>query len=149
MKKYISIFILVAVALVALVAVQAKAESLVYSTSIDTNTLGQNGAVTHDKVGINKAVIKLKNIVIHQNGTVPQTVTFYKNWTTTTAATAFDTFYVPATAGNYYPYGQNILSQAAGNVDIINAPYFTVRTSSDNCGAITGRPTISVLYNIQ
>ena len=146
MKKYISI-IMLAVAIMAIVAIGAKAESFVYSTTISTNVLGLGGNVTADKADIKLATVRIKQIVVHQPTTTAQTVWVYDNWTSTTAATKVDTYYIPGTAGNYPLYGTGILSTRANdNADIINMPYFAIRTST-NAAVLNGLGcTVTVLY---
>ena len=91
--------------------------------------------------------VRLDEIVVHQPTTTAQTVWVYDNWTSTTAATKVDTYSIPGTAGNYPLYGTGILSTRANdNADIINMPYFAIRTST-NAAVLNGLGcTVTVLY---
>jgi hypothetical protein len=122
--------ILIMMALIAIASIFAHAESFIYSTTVSTLSVGPR-AEALNVAGINLSTVRVKNIIIHQTGTTEQTVTIYKNFTSTTAATAVATFVVPGTVGIYYPLGEFAPNTSAGNYDIINMPYFAIRTSTD------------------
>ena len=117
-------------ALIFLFTILAQAESFIYSATVSTLTAGPL-AEKENVAGISLSSVKVKNIIIHQTGTTAQNVTIYKNYSSTTAATALATFAVPGTVGIYYPLGQFAPNTSGGNYDIINMPYFAARTSTD------------------
>lgn len=118
MKK---LYLAIAVALI-MAPVVAFADTIVNfspTTQIVTSTT--------TTAGINKASVRIKFIGINQPSTVAQTVTFYKNASTTTTATAVFTATIPGTVGAYYPIG----TEALGDITAPNLPYFSVKTSTD------------------
>lgn len=120
----------------------ATAETLIYSTQVSTLPAGPL-AETLNVADINLSKVQVKNLIIHQTGTVEQTLTIYKTFTSTTAATEVATFAVPGTVGIYYPLGQDSVSTTGGRNDIINLPYFAVRTSTD---VVAAACYMTVLY---
>ncbi len=114
----------------AVITPYAHAETLIYSTQVSTLTVGPLAEATN-VADINLSKVQVKNIILNQTGTAPQTVTIYKTFTSTTAAVLVATFAVPGTVGIYYPLGQDSVSTTSGNNDVINLPYFAIRTSTD------------------
>lgn len=125
-----------------IIPIIAQAETLIFSTQISTLTAGPL-AEAANVADINLARVKVKNIIINQNAAVEQTITIYDNYTSTTAATLIATWAIPGTVGIYYPLGQDSVSTTGGRNDIINLPYFAVRTSTD---VTTAASYITVLY---
>ena len=126
------------------VPIIAQAETFIFSTQISTLTVGPL-AEAENVADINLSRVKVKNIIIHQTLAVEQIVTIYKTFTSTAAATLVATFAVPGTVGIYYPLGQDSVSTTGGNNDIINLPYFAVRTSTG--GPNSGASYMTVLYD--
>lgn len=126
-----------------IVPIIVQAETLIYSTQVSTLTVGPL-AEAANVADINLGRVKVKNIIIHQTQAVEQTLTIYKTFTSTTAAELVATFAVPGTVGIYYPLGQDSVSTTGGRNDIINLPYFAVRSSTD---VTTAASWVTVLYD--
>lgn len=109
-------------------SVIAKNYDTFYSiaTSTQTATLG-----TPD---INERQVRIKQIIITNAGTA-QDLTFYKNATSTTTATAVMKISVPASTPVYIP------SNLVDDNDYLDIPYFAVRTSTS-----TNSANVLVLY---
>lgn len=122
-----------------------QADSEWYSVTGSTVVLGQGGDSTADPVNISGRC-DVKHIVIYQTGVIANTVSFYKNWTSTPAATLVATVYIPGTVGIYYPLGENIISTTGGNNDIIKMKNFAVRAAPDSVGVASDTVKITVLY---
>ena len=124
MKVMRTIFLIVLACMV--LAPVVRAESKMYSAAVSTFTLGQEGSITHDVVGVS-GVVRAKRIVVDQTTTNAMWLYVYKNWTSTTAATEIARMYVPATVGTYDLLGP--ISNALGNFDILNMPNCAFRQS--------------------
>jgi prepilin-type N-terminal cleavage/methylation domain-containing protein len=124
--------------------IAAKAETLIYSTQVSSLTVGPL-AEAENVADINLSKVQVKNIIIHQTGTTAQDLTIYKTFTSTTDAEAVATFAVPGTVGIYYPLGQDSVSTTGGRNDVINLPYFAVRTSTRGV-VVPGACYVTVLY---
>jgi hypothetical protein len=96
------------------------------ATSTDTATLG-----TPD---INKKNVRIKQIIITNGGTA-QDITFYKNATSTTTATAVMTINAPASTPVVFP------SNLVDDNHYFDIPYFAVRTSTS-----TNKANVLVIY---
>lgn len=138
MKKMIILTLSLVLAFTGLVC----AESSMYSVLVSTKVLGQAGPATRDVVGIS-GIVRAKRIVLHQTTANAQYVIFYKNWTSTTAATEVFRYWLPATVGQYEPFGSSVLSTALGNYDILNMPNFAVRQTDTD---VTHAVWINLLY---
>lgn len=128
--------ILMVVALMATVAMFAKAESFVYSTYAGTGTLSATPVGQPGNTLMISGVVRLKQVVVHNSTGAAQTVTLYKNFTSTTAATAVDTWVIPATVGMTFPWGSDVISSALGNFDIVNCPNLSVKTDAANADKV-------------
>ena len=123
----------------------AKADSEWYSATVSTSVLGLGGPIADDPVNI-EGKCDVKQIVIYQTVTVPNTVSFYKNWTSTTAATLVATVYIPGTVGIYYPISQNLISTSGGKYDIIKMPDFAVRAVPLSVDVASDTVKVNVIY---
>jgi hypothetical protein len=128
--------IMIVAMLLGLVSAFAKAESFVYSGHASTGTLTGSAAGKPGNTKVITGVCRIKQIVVHQNYAVKQVLTLYKNFTSTTAATVVDQWTIPATVGMYYPWGDQVISNALGNFDIVNCPDLHVKT--DYTGDVGG-----------
>ena len=149
MKRFmtleIMVVIMVLIALAMIFPKVAQADSEWYSVTCSTRVLGQGSDITQDPVNIS-GKCNVKQIVIYQTGTMPNTVYFYENWTSTTAATLVATVYVPGTVGEYYPLGINSISTIGGNYDIVKMPNFAVRATPDSLHVTSDTVHVTVLY---
>ena len=128
MKKILSIFTFMAIMCVITGFAHASSDlsQVVTSTYAVTGAssphISATGAITPDIAGTSK----IMQIVIDQPSTVEQTISFYEYGASSDTINLVGTYTVPGTAGLYYPFGTNALS----NLDGIKWRDFVVRTST-------------------
>lgn len=118
-------------AIVALVGIsKVYAEDYIFSCVASNSVITDSSTLTAQ---INKSSVKIKGLTIINPTAQAQTVSVYKNATSTTAVSLVASFPVPATADYFYPLGSSIwLDSALGTADYLNVPYFAVRTSTSS-----------------
>ena len=135
MKKLIASFVIISIS-----AVGAFAASSIYSAKVSTFSVTDAGVLSQ----INKSKVNVKQIVIMNPTSTAQTVSIYKNFTSTTAATKLMDIAIPASVGPFYPIGGNVIQDtAAGDVDSIPMPYFAARTDGT---VVSSAAYITVIY---
>lgn len=87
---------------------------------------------------INLAAVKVKSIDIANHSATAQTITVYKNGSSTTTIEAVYVYQLPATVGQYsVPLFSSQANIWASNADYVDIPYCTVRASSSTANLVT------------
>lgn len=117
----------------------SKAENYLYNVQPSTYPITESATLSPD---INQSKVKVKQIVIYQSSDTVQTVSIYKNASSTTTITKVADFPVPGAVGYYYPLSNSVISQSLiGDVDFIDVPYIAIRTDEE-----TNPVQVSVIY---
>jgi hypothetical protein len=94
------------------------------SYGVALSTFPVNGSVADLGSPMKTGSISIVGLTLSNSGATAQTVTFYKNATSTTAVTAVFSVTLPAAAGFYLPVGE------LNTYNLINLTNFTCRKSS-------------------
>ena len=130
--------LLIALFFVAGLASISHAGALNYYVACSTVAI----STTTTTADINASHVYVKNILVNTQGTA-QTITITKNVIAgTNGNSTVMVFDVPAVAGWYYPLGQQGLSTGVTSNDLIDIPYFTIRTSTS-----TNPCKVDVIYS--
>ena len=107
----------------------AQATDAFYTVTLTTNpSTSVPTAIGTLTPNINLAAVKIKWLEVTLSTAVAQTITIYKNCTSTTTQVEVWSYDCPATAGNYTVI--QIRSTIMSNADLINWPYLGVKTSN-------------------
>ena len=136
MKKLLAILVLAAVMLPVSMFAASPVNTL-FTATITTCTVSA-GTATSILPDINLATVNVKAIDITNTVAAAQTITIYKNATTTTTVTAVYVFQVPATVGTYsIPLMAGLPNVWSSLAESVNIPYFGIRTSTIAASAAT------------
>jgi hypothetical protein len=106
----------------------------VYNAKVSNAVLTDTTTIHPDVASAN---VRIKSIAICNPSTTAQTVTLYKNVTSTPTVAAVAAWEIPGVAGMYYP----IVPVVLNDDENFNCPNFAVRTSTS-----TNPVTVTILY---
>ena len=129
MKKTCLFLTILTLLLVSAFAVAAQ--NNLYNVDGSTYSVTDQTTITNTAYGyIGLANVKVKQIWINNGSGNAQTVTIYENGNSTSTVAKVMAFSVPATIGCYQVFPIANSTQMGVDADLIDIPYFVVRTST-------------------